>query len=156
MNTKISFLLILILLLVLLLFYYIDLESNIIILLAATIVILLHNIITKKEHFSIEEKAAALDEKIDLLITVAKALQTRTESKNTNNNGNIEGVDFDYSCPFINEQPNTETIIGQDNERQGIDLRFVSTLDNILPNDLLNSLTPNQQERNNNTNGTPS
>lgn len=154
MNTKISFLLVLILLIVLLLFYYIDLESNIIILLAATIIILLHNIISKKEHFSIDERAASLDSKIDQLITIARALRSRTDTDagQTSNTGNIEGVDFDFSCPFDQTLPDTETLIGQSNERQGIDLRFVSTLDNILPNDLLGSIGSNNAEQNSENN----
>jgi hypothetical protein len=140
MNTKISLLLVLILLVVLILFYYIDLESNIIILLSATIVILLHNVITKREHFSVQEKASSLDAKIDLLISVAKALQSRTQAKQSADTGAIEGVDFDYSCPFEPSTVESDAGIATGNQQQGIDLRFVTKLDGITPQDLANAL----------------
>ena len=146
MNTKISFLLILILLVILLLFYYIDLESNIVILLAATIVILLHNVITKREHFSIDERTAALDAKIDLLITVAKALQTRTKAQQSSDTGAIEGVDFDYSCPFTPSTVESDAGVATSNQQQGIDLRFITNLDGITHEDLVNAL-PNSNSQ---------
>jgi hypothetical protein len=143
MNTKISFLLILILLVVLMLFYYIDLESNIIILLAVTILILLHNIIKKKEHFNINERAAALDSKIEMLLSIAKALQSRTEH-GTDDAGTIQGIQFDYSCPFSlsgSSSPNAaaapDTSLGAN---QGINLGFNTSLGNITPGNLVNSL----------------
>jgi len=64
---------------ILMLFYYADVESNIIILLAVTIVLLVHNLITKREHFSqVDNKVELLDDKINMLLTILKALQNRT------------------------------------------------------------------------------
>ena len=144
MNTKITFLLLLLLLVILLLFYYIDLESNIIILLAVTIVVLLHNIITKREHFNNNLKAAELDSKIDVLLTVAKALQSRTAGSATSS-GTVQGVTFDFSCPFdlssTDYKDATEAGDAQSTfTEQGIDIGVGSTLDNISHDDLLKSI----------------
>lgn len=142
MNTKISFLLILILLVVLMLFYYIDLESNIIILLAVTILILLHNIIKKKEHFNVNERAAALDSKIDVLLTIAKALQSRAPSSVT---ATDPGMPFDSSCPFVISTSSDDTTeyttqVPDDLTNQGINLGFNSGIGNITPDQLISSL----------------
>jgi hypothetical protein len=145
MNTKITFLLLLLLLVILLLFYYIDLESNIIILLAVTIVVLLHNIISKREHFNNNLKAAELDSKIDVLLTVAKALQSRTSGDPQSGEGTVEGVTFQYSCPitlssgtYSAEEKGDATSTYQE---QGIDIGVGSTLDGISADKLLESVT---------------
>jgi hypothetical protein len=101
MNTKITFLLLLILIVILMLFYYADVESNIIILLAVTIVLLVHNLITKREHFSqVDQRAEMLEEKLNILFTLIKALQTRTTDERSNSENTIEGIPFNFSCPF--------------------------------------------------------
>ena len=145
MNTKISFLLILILLVVLMLFYYIDLESNLIILLAVTILILLHNIIKKSEHFNVNERAAALDSKINVLLTIAKALQSRSSSS-SEGGATDPGMQFNYSCPFAisrggsDEATDYTTQVGDNLTNQGINLGFNSGIGNITPDQLISSL----------------
>jgi hypothetical protein len=145
MNTKITFFLLLVLLVILLLFYYIDLESNIIILLGVTIVVLIHNIITKKEHFNNNLKASELDSKIDVLLTIAKALQTRTSGgEPQSSDGTIDGIAFDYSCPI--DLSSTYTNVEQKGsaestyQEQGIDLGVGSSLDGISADKLLESV----------------
>ena len=145
MNTKITFFLLLVLLVILLLFYYIDLESNIIILLGVTIVVLLHNIISKKEHFNNNLKAAELESKIDVLLTIAKALQTRTSNdQNQSSDGIIEGIPFNFSCPI--DLSTTYTNVAQEGtadssyKEQGIDIGVGSTLDGISADKLLESV----------------
>ena len=144
MNTKITFFLLLVLLVILLLFYYIDLESNIIILLAATIVVLIHNLITKKEHFNNNQKAAELDAKIDVLLTVAKALQSRTGGTSTSSEGTIQGINFNYSCPIdlgANSYNATqEGVADVAFEEQGIDVGVGSSLDGISADRLMQSI----------------
>lgn len=143
MNTKITFFLLLVLLVILLLFYYIDLESNIIILLAVTIVILVHNLISKKEHFDNTRKAAELDSKIDVLLTIAKALQSRSSGSSQSDDGVLEGIPFDYSCPInlpaysgATSEGNAESTY----QEQGIDVGIGTTLDGISADKLMDSI----------------
>jgi hypothetical protein len=143
MNTKITFFLLLILLVILLLFYYIDLESNIIILLAVAIVVLIHNIISKREHFNNREKAAELDSKIDVLLTIAKALQTRTSGDTTSEQGVVEGIAFDYSCPIQLDSSSLPVEAGDATStftEQGIDLGIGSSFQGISADKLLESV----------------
>ena len=148
MNTKITFFLLLVLLVILLLFYYIDLESNIIILLAVTIIVLLHNIISKKEHFNNNVKAAELESKIDVLLTIAKALQTRTSSNQSQTSeGTIEGIPFNFSCPIDLPAYSDATQEGTADSayrEQGIDIGVGSTLDGISADTLLQSVSNSQ------------
>ena len=143
MNTKITFFLLLVLLVILLLFYYIDLESNIIILLAVTIVVLVHNLISKKEHFNNTQKAAELDAKIDVLLTIAKALQARSSGSSTSDEGVIEGIDFDFSCPINLPAYSAASAEGDASatyQEQGIDIGIGTTLDGISADRLLESV----------------
>ena len=151
MNTKISFFLLLVLLVILLLFYYIDLESNIIILLGVTIVVLMHNLISKKEHFNNNtQKAAELDAKIDVLLTIAKALANRTSDSSAGGGDTSIGVTFSHSCPFTPPDGSAGSPSGQaavsstvnesDLRRRGIDLGIGSSLDTISPNQLISSI----------------
>lgn len=142
MNTKITFLLLLILLVILMLFYYADIESNIIILLAVTIVVLIHNIIAKREHFStVNEKTAALDAKINMLLTIAQALQNRTQD-NTETSDTITGIDFSYSCPFdaSGSEVDSEIATSPVYQDAGIKLPFGTSLQNLTPEELLEKL----------------
>lgn len=145
MNTKITFFLLLVLLVILLLFYYIDLESNIIILLGVTIVVLIHNIISRKEHFNNNIKAAELESKIDVLLTIAKALQNRTSNdQSQSSEGTIEGIAFNFSCPI--DLSSTYTDVASEGtaspafKEQGIDVGVGSTLDGISADKLLESV----------------
>jgi len=145
MNTKITLLLLLVLLVILLLFYYVDLESNIIILLGVTIVILVHHLITKKEHFNNIEKAAELDSKIDVLLTVANALKTRTTGDTTSDSGTVQGLSFDYSCPV--DLSTTYSNVAEAGDAtatyvdKGIDIGIGSSFEGISADSLLNSVT---------------
>lgn len=146
MNTKITFLLLLILLVILMLFYYADVESNIIILLAIAVVILMHNIIYKKEYFisEMEAKADTLDEKITMLITLAKALQPNIESIEQP----ITSIEYNRSCPFrtLESSDTGESSGGSTIDRGlldvGINLPFGSTLDSLNPDQLLSRISP--------------
>ena len=143
MNTKITFFLLLVLLVILLLFYYIDLESNIIILLGVTIVVLIHNIISKKEHFNNTLKANELESKIDVLLTIAQALQSRTSGQNQSSEGTIPGISFRYSCPISLPSYQGATQEGTANSafaNQGIDVGVGTTLDGISADKLLESV----------------
>ena len=142
MNTKITFFLLLILLVILLLFYYIDLESNIIILLAITIVVLVHNLISKKEHFNNTRKAAELDAKIDVLLTIAKALQSRT-GDSPSQEGLVEGIEFDYSCPINMDEYKDAVASGNASskfDKQGIDIGIGTTLNDISADELMSTI----------------
>lgn len=146
MNTKITFFLLLVLLVILLLFYYIDLESNIIILLAVTIVVLLHNIISKKEHFNNTQKAAELESKIDVLLTIAQALQTRNiGDQSQSSEGTIDGISFNFSCPQnLSSTYGDNTNAGMAEkvyQQQGIDVGVGSSFDGISASDLLQSVS---------------
>lgn len=142
MNTKITFLLLLILLVILMLFYYADIESNIIILLAVTIVVLIHNIISKREHFqTVNEQTAALESKIDMLITIAQALRQRNSDTSTDNQV-IQGVDLNFSCPFDASSSDTRSEIGTSPvlQQAGIRLPFGTSLNDLTPGELLQKL----------------
>lgn len=145
MNTKITFLLLLILLVILMLFYYADIESNIIILLAVTIVVLIHNIISKREHFdTINEQSAALESKINMLITIAQALKNRSSDTATDTQV-IQGVALDFSCPFDARAENTKSEIATSPALKdaGIRLPFGTSLNDLTPDELLRKLREN-------------
>ena len=142
MNTKITFLLLLILLVILMLFYYADIESNIIILLAVTIVVLIHNIISKREHFqTVGEQTAALESKINMLITIAQALKNRS-SESTTDNQVIQGIELNFSCPFDAKADNTKSEIATSPALKdaGIRLPFGTSLNDLTPEQLLKKL----------------
>jgi hypothetical protein len=142
MNTKITFLLLLVLIVILMLFYYADIESNIIILLGVTIVILIHNIISKREHFnSVDQKAELLSSKIDTLIAIAKAFQSRKESTSEDTD-TIEGIPFNFSCPFnaSGDETKSEIAIQTKFGNSGLVLPINSKLGQLTPDELLNAI----------------
>ena len=90
-------------------------------------------------------KAAELESKIDVLLTVAQALPTRTSSNdNQSSEGTIHGIPFNFSCP--QDLSSTYTNVSQQGSadsayrEQGIDIGVGSTLEGISADRLLDSV----------------
>ena len=104
----------------------------------------MHNIIYKKEYFisEMEAKADTLDEKITMLITLAKALQPNIESIEQP----ITSIAYTRSCPFTVSPDESDvsavsSTTDKDLQNVGIKLPF-GTLNNLTPDQLLAKINP--------------
>ena len=100
----------------------------------------MHNIIVKKDHFTTDDPNTDLNNletQMDTLIAIAKALKTKTSIETTDSEA-IEGIPFNFSCPFepVDTTIDSEISVDQTFTPSAIKLPFGTTLNNLTPEQL--------------------